>query len=102
MNCLFGGCGSSRVHNQEMHKGRSRRCVISIGFQARDNKPPLRTSAVDQLLRAEARSRPQIGKVTLDRARTNAKAGGRARDGSAAFDESTKRLALALGGPGQG
>ncbi|MEO6349454.1 MAG: hypothetical protein ABIP53_02285, partial [Candidatus Limnocylindrales bacterium] len=52
--------------------------VISVGFRTGDDKPPRRTSAVNQLLGAEARPSPQVGEVTLHGARTDAHELGRA------------------------
>ena len=55
----------------------------SSRFEARDDEPPGSPAPVDQLLRREARARPQVGEVALHSARPNTHAPGGARDGSA-------------------
>ena len=72
-----------------------RRPRWSIGFKARDHEPSNRSPCIDRLLRAEARPRSQVGKMTLRGARPNAHQLGRIGDGSTNGNEGCQHVHLA-------
>lgn len=69
-----------------------------VGLQARHDQPPFGTTAIDQLLRREARPCAQVGEVTLRRAWANADARRRARHGPTGRHEGGEDINL-TGGP---
>jgi hypothetical protein len=67
-----------------------------MGLQARHDEASASPSGVDQLLGREARSRPQVGEVTLHGARPNAHELGRVLDRPAGGDVGGEDVHLAL------
>jgi hypothetical protein len=76
---------------------RSSRTDLLTPLQTRHEEPTLGASAVDQLLGREARARPQVGQVTLRRARPDADARGRIRHGTAGRHERSEDVDLTGG-----
>ena len=84
---------SHQGHAQIRPAGGRRR---SPGLEARNHQPPLRPTAIDQLLGGKPRSRAKVGKVPLHRARTDAYELGGVANGSTSGNERRKRLDLTL------